>query len=76
MPATRASRFCEALAFGMHVLGLTGCLEPLNSHRVKGASLRSFMTKRLLKQREVLKVDWVRRLEDAMQEMDVPDRDK
>eukprot|EP00973_Karenia_brevis_P017183 2359426-Karenia_brevis.AAC.1 len=51
-------------------------MEPLNSHRVKGASLRSFMTKRLLKQREVLKVDWVCRLEDAMQDPGVTNREK
>eukprot|EP00973_Karenia_brevis_P050082 6951321-Karenia_brevis.AAC.1 len=75
-PATRAQRFREAIAFLKHVMGVEGCDDILSSRRIQGAALRSFMTKRLRKQRDALTVEMVRELENIVtNEMaDVKDR--
>lgn len=65
-PATRGTRFRQALAFGKHVLGLGMDEETLSSRRVAGAALALFSTKRLLKQRSPLTVKMVTMLEQLI----------
>ena len=62
-PATRASSFRSALAFCKGTFLLEGIDAVLSSSRVSGSAHRSFLTKRLLKQRDALSVDQVRILE-------------
>ena len=62
-PPTRASRFREAVALALHILGMEGNVDVLNSRRITGSSLRSLGRKRLLLQRDPLRVEWVELLE-------------
>ena len=64
-PATRGQRFLEAAGF-MH--GVIGCPAQgiLDSRRCRGASLRSFRTKRLLLQRDPLELSQVAGLENSV----------
>ena len=62
-PATRANSFRSALAFLKGTFKVAGVDEILDSAAVSGSCHRSFLTKRLLKQRDALTVDQVRTLE-------------
>jgi hypothetical protein len=62
-PATRASRFREALAFCRTIIALDGVDAVLDSARVAGAAARTFESKRLLRKRDPLKHLWVALLE-------------
>jgi hypothetical protein len=61
-PATRASRFREAVALAQYILGMDHS-ETLASRRVSGSALRSFERKRLLRQRDPLTCPMVHLLE-------------
>jgi hypothetical protein len=63
LPATRASRFREAIALALHILGMDANAEALNSKRITGAALRSLGRKRMLLQRDPMRVEWVELLE-------------
>ena len=65
-PATRATRFRQALAFAKYVLGVNMDEETLSSRRVAGAALASFKNKRLLKQRSPLTVRQLSLMEQAV----------
>ncbi len=65
-PATRASRFREALNFAKHTFGMVVEEEVFTSKRVQGARLASSKTKRMLVQREPLKVSLVVGLENLL----------
>ena len=65
-PATRASSFRSALAFCKGTFLLEGIDTVLSSSRVTGSAHRSFLTKRLLKQRDALSVDQVQILEHVV----------
>ena len=71
-PATRASRFREALAFCRTIITLDGTDEVLASARVAGAAARTFESKRLLRKREPLRHLWVALLERLC--VEAPDR--
>lgn len=62
-PAARANSFRSALAFLKGTFKVAGVDEILDSAAVSGSCHRSFLTKRLLKQRDALTVDQVRTLE-------------
>ena len=62
-PATRANSFRSSLAFCKGTLLLPGVDEVLASSRVTGSAHRSFLNKRLLKQRDALTVSQVEVLE-------------
>lgn len=62
-PATRASSFRSALAFCKGTLELEGVDEALKSARISGSAHRSFLTKRILRQRDALTVHQVNILE-------------
>ena len=74
-PATRANSYRSALAFCKGSLLLDGIDAILSSSRVTGSAHRSFLTKRLLKQRDALTVDQVQVLEQVVCG-DCPLRDK
>jgi hypothetical protein len=61
-PATRASRFREAVALAQYLLGMDHS-ETLASRRVSGSALKSFERKRLLRQRDPLTCPMVHLLE-------------
>jgi hypothetical protein len=65
-PATRATRFRETVAFVKYVLGADGAMAVLASVRVGGSALRSFVRKRMLRQRDPLRVVWVSWLEQLV----------
>ena len=62
-PPTRAKRFRETVAFCNGTLGARGAEEVLASSRIKGAAIRAYGEKRLLKKRDPLKHRWVDILE-------------
>jgi hypothetical protein len=70
-PATRASRFREAVALAQYLLGMDHS-ETLASRRVSGSALKSFERKRLLRQRDPLTCPMVHLLELIVLN-DVPD---
>jgi hypothetical protein len=70
-PATRASRFREAVALAQYILGMDHS-ETLASRRVSGSALKSFERKRLLRQRDPLTCPMVHLLERIVLE-DIPD---
>ena len=74
-PATRANSFRSALAFCKGSLMIEGVDSILSSSRVTGSSHRSYLTKRLLRQRDALTVDQVRILENVV-ELDGPIQDR
>lgn len=74
-PATRANSFRSALAFCKGSLMIDGVDTILSSSRVTGSSHRSYLTKRLLRQRDALTVDQVRILENVV-ELDGPIQDR
>ena len=65
-PATRAGSFRSALAFCKGTIQLEGVDAILESGRVAGSAHRSYMTKRVLKQRDALTVHQVNVLEAAL----------
>ena len=67
-PATRASRFMEAVRFMHYVIGVDLEQEIFKSRRVDGAVFSSTERKRMLLQRDVLTVDMVRCLEQWLVE--------
>jgi hypothetical protein len=73
-PATRATKFVEALAFCHGMLGLAGAKEVLESRRVSGASLKSMRTKRMTVKREPFTVEEVMLLELAVLSLSGPDQ--
>ena len=74
-PATRANSFRSALAFCKGSMMIDGVDTILSSSRVTGSAHRSYLTKRMLKQRDALTVDQVRILENVL-EVDGPIQDK
>ena len=66
-PATRAASFRSALAFMKGVFNLTGVDEILDNSAISGSCHRSYMTKRVLKQRDALSVHQVRILETVVE---------
>ena len=74
-PATRANSFRSALAFCKGCMMIDGVDTILSSSRVTGSAHRSYLTKRMLKQRDALTVDQVRILENVL-EVDGPIQDK
>ena len=62
-PATRANSFRSSLAFCKGALLLPGVDEVLSSSRITGSAHRSFLNKRLLRQRDALTVSQVEILE-------------
>ena len=74
-PATRANSFRSALAFCKGSLMIEGVDSILSSSRITGSSHRSYLTKRLLRQRDALTVDQVRILENVV-ELDGPIQDR
>lgn len=62
-PATRASSFRSALAFCKGTIQLGGVDDILQSGRISGSAHRSFLTKRVLRQRDALTVHQVGILE-------------
>ena len=75
-PATRANSFRSALAFCKGVLQLKGVDEILQSGRITGSAHRSFMTKRVLRQRDALTVHQVSVLESILDNSDAPLHDR
>ena len=65
-PPTRANSFRSAMAFCKGALLLQNIDEILMSSRVTGSAHRSFLTKRLLKQRDALTVSQVQVLEHVV----------
>ena len=72
-PATRANSFRSALAFMKGTFDLEGVDEILQNSAISGSCHRSYLTKRLLRQRDAVKVDLVRVLENVV-ERGEPDR--
>ena len=62
-PATRANSFRSALAFCKGTIQLEGVDEILQSGRITGSAHRSYLTKRVLRQRDALTVSQVSLLE-------------
>ena len=75
-PATRASSFRSALAFCKGTIQLLGVDEVLQSTRITGSAHRSFLTKRVLKQRDALTVHQVNILERVVCEDTFPVQDR
>ena len=75
-PATRATSFRGALAFCKGTIQLEGVDEVLESTRIAGSSHRSYMTKRVLKQRDALTVNQVMTLEAVVAGREFPMRDR
>ena len=74
-PATRASSFRSALAFCKGTIELDGVDDILRSTRISGSAHRSFLTKRVLKQRDALTVHQVSILERVVREQTFPVQD-
>ncbi len=51
------------MALAMHILGMDANAEALNSKRITGAALRSLGRKRMLLQRNPMRVEWVELME-------------
>ena len=51
LPATRTSRFREAIALALHILGMDDKAVALNSKRITGSAHRSFGRKRFASER-------------------------
>ena len=66
-PATRANSFRSALAFMKGTFDLEGVDEILQNSAISGSCHRSYLTKRLLRQRDAVKVDLVRVLENVVE---------
>ena len=75
-PATRATSFRGALAFCKGTIQLEGVDEVLESTRIAGSSHRSYMTKRVLKQRDALTVNQVMTLEAVLAGREFPTQDR
>ena len=75
-PATRASSFRSALAFCKGAIDLDGVDDILKSTRISGSAHRSFLTKRVLKQRDALTVHQVSILERVAREQTFPMQDR
>jgi hypothetical protein len=56
LPATRASRFREAIELALHILADAN-VEALNSKRITGASLRSLGRNKMLLQKDPMRVE-------------------
>lgn len=69
-PATRASSFRSAVAFMKGVFNVENADLILDSALISGSRHRNFMTKRILKQRDALKVDHVGILESILTQAD------
>lgn len=69
-PATRASSFRSAVAFMKGVFNVENADLILDSALISGSCHRNFMTKRILKQRDALKVDHVGILETILTQAD------
>ena len=65
-PATRANSFISALAFCKGTFMIAGVDAILTSSRISGSAHRSYLTKRLLRQRDALTVDQVGILEHLL----------
>ena len=75
-PATRATSCRSALAFCKGTIQLEGVYDVLESARITGSSHRSYMTKRVLKQRDALTVDQVMALERVLAGREFPMQDR
>ena len=75
-PATRAASFRSALAFCKGTLQLEGVDDVLESARIIGSSHRSYLTKRVLKQRDALTVSQVSTLEYVLEGRGYPMQDR
>ena len=75
-PATRANSFRSALAFCKGTIQLEGVDEVLQSGRVTGSAHRSYLTKRILRQRDALTVVQVSTLEVIVAEASFPLQDR
>ena len=75
-PATRASSFRSALAFCKGTIDLDGVDDILRSTRIAGSAHQSFLTKRVLRQRDALTVHQVSILERVVCEQAFPLQDR
>lgn len=75
-PATRAASFRSALAFCKGTLELEGVDEVLKSARISGSAHRTFLTKRVLRQRDALTVHQVCILGRLVCEQSFPIQDR
>ena len=75
-PATRVKSFRSALAFCKGTIQLEGVDEVLQSGRVTGSAHRSYLTKRILRQRDALTVVQVSTLEMIVAESNFPLQDR
>ncbi|CAL1136231.1 unnamed protein product [Cladocopium goreaui] len=75
-PATRAGSFRSALAFCKGTLQLKGVDEVLDSGRIAGSAHRSYVTKRVLRQRDALTVHQIQTLEALVENPLAPLQDR
>ena len=75
-PATRANSFRSALAFCKGTIQLQDVDPVLQSGRVTGSAHRSYLTKRVLRQRDALTVRQVTTLEIVLAEQNFPLQDR
>ena len=75
-PATRANSFRSALAFCKGTIQLEDVDPVLQSGRVTGSAHRSYLTKRVLRQRDALTVRQVTTLEIVLAEQNFPLQDR
>ena len=71
-PATKASAFLQALNFAKYVIGLQCPGNTLKSSRIKGVVRKLLLTKRILRQAELLTVDDVAILETTTHHAECP----
>ena len=75
-PATRAGSFRSALAFCKGTLQLKGVDEVLDSGRIAGSAHRSYVTKKVLRQRDALTVHQIQTLEALVENPLAPLQDR